>query len=259
MTRILIVAANWKMNKDRTEANAYASELERLLREPSPAGRVQVVVAPPYPSLGILVGVAMSSPIEVAAQNAHYEEAGAFTGEVSPTQVRNTGATWVILGHSERRRYFGETDEIVNRKVKAALAAGLKVIMCLGETIEQREAGETMSVLERQLTGGLEGLTDAQLEELVVAYEPIWAIGTGLTATDEQAQEAHQYLRGLVEKQFGAHAAQALRILYGGSVKPDNFAGLLSMADIDGGLVGGASLQADSMYALVKVAMDSVA
>jgi triosephosphate isomerase len=195
---------------------------------------------------------ARNSPIAVAAQNVFWEKEGAFTGEVSAPMIREAGAEYVIVGHSERRQLFGETDLTVNRKVGAALAAGLVPIVCIGETLAEREKNETMDVLDRQIKQGLDGMTGEQVGGLVVAYEPVWAIGTGRNATTEQAQEAHAHIRRRLRSWFGAEAGDRVRILYGGSVKPDNIAGLIAQEDVDGALVGGASLTTQSFAEIVK-------
>ena len=213
---------------------------------------VDVVVAPPFTALCAISERLKGTGIGLAAQNMHYESKGAFTGEVSPAMLKDAGCTHVIIGHSERRQYFCETDETVNRKVMAALSAGLVPIMCIGETLEQREAGKAFEVIEGQLAGGLKGLTAEQVGGLVLAYEPVWAIGTGRTATPDQAQEVHTFIRGWLKGKYGAETAEAVRIQYGGSVKPDNVSALMDKADIDGALVGGACLTADSFNKLVN-------
>ena len=221
---------------------------------PSCTGRtdVEVVVGPPYTALCAVVGEVDGSGIGVAAQNMHYEPKGAFTGEVSAAMLLDAGCTHVILGHSERRQYFGETDETVNKKINAALASGLVPIFCIGETLAQRESGEAFKVIEGQLAGGLEGITPEQTAGIIVAYEPVWAIGTGKTATPEQAEEVHAFIRGWLKEKYGIGVSDAVRILYGGSVKPDNVKDLMAKPDIDGALVGGACLTAGSFVSLVN-------
>ncbi len=243
--RRYLVAGNWKMHKGVAEASAL---LEELLREEIPAG-VDVVVCPPFVSLPAAAMLLAGSGIGLGAQNVHWAEQGAFTGEIAPGMLAEIGVGWVIVGHSERRTHFAETDETAGRRAAAAQAAGLEVIFCLGETLEQRDAGETLAVLERQ-SAVLGGLDPAHL---VVAYEPVWAIGTGRTASPEQAQEAHAFLRGRLETAFGA-AARDIRILYGGSVKPTNAAELFAQPDVDGGLIGGASLDARSFSDIIRAA-----
>lgn len=214
--------------------------------------RVRVAVCPPFPWLLTVAEVLRGSKVALGAQNCYPEVEGAFTGEVSPTMLRDAGCQYVIIGHSERRHGLSESDAFLNRKLLAALNAGLAVIFCVGETLAERESDQTHAVLERQLTGGLVGLTASQLEQVVIAYEPVWAIGTGKTATPDQAQEAHGFIRQKMAAMFGAEAAGRLLIQYGGSVKPENAAAILQQPDVDGALVGGASLKADSFLAIVR-------
>ncbi|MEO1228075.1 MAG: triose-phosphate isomerase [Myxococcota bacterium] len=245
------VCGNWKMHKTVSEALELVDGLlERLDR----FGEVEVGIAPPFTALHAVRTRIGEAPLRVTAQNAHFEAQGAFTGEISMSMLREVGCDYVLLGHSERRQLFGETDEGVARKVGAALDSGLSVILALGETLDQREAGDTLAVVERQLDAGLKGLSAAALERVVVAYEPVWAIGTGRTATPEQAQEVHAALRSGVSKAFGAEAAGGVRIQYGGSVKPGNAADLFAQPDIDGGLIGGASLKVDDFSAVCETA-----
>jgi triosephosphate isomerase len=237
------------MYKTLDEAVATARELvERLGEAPGP----EVMIAPPFPSLEPVYRVVKESPVALGAQNLHWETEGAFTGEVSAPMLVSAGCTFVIIGHSERRQYFGETDETVNRRVRAALDAGLVPVLCIGETEAQREAGETFSVLDKQIRKGLEGFLSDALIRLVVAYEPVWAIGTGKTANREQAQEAHKHIRSRLEETFDGSLANSLRILYGGSVKPENIGALMEMPDVDGALVGGASLKPDSFARIIQ-------
>ena len=249
-TRTPLVAANWKMHKTRDEAGAF---LDAFLPEAESVDGVDIVVCPAYTALETTVGRCAQTPVGVAAQNMHFEEEGAFTGEVSARMLTELGADGVILGHSERRALFGETDEALARKVPAALDAGLTTILCVGETEAQRDADETEDVLRAQLEADLTDPGTDRLSELVVAYEPIWAIGTGRTATPEQAQEAIGFIRARLADR-DADAAAAVRILYGGSVKPANAAELFSQADIDGGLVGGASLDPADFAAICRAA-----
>ncbi|MBJ6750066.1 triose-phosphate isomerase [Geomonas anaerohicana] len=244
-----VIAGNWKLYKTKDEALALIEELAPLV---AGVNNVEVVVAPVFTVLPALPAALAGTSISLAAQDVFWEEEGAFTGEVSPRMLLDAGASHVIIGHSERRQYFGETDQTVNKKIKAALKGALVPIFCIGETLEAREAGDTFKVLERQVQGGLEGLSETQLAPVIIAYEPVWAIGTGKVATDEQAQEAHAFVRGVVAKMFGQAAADKVRILYGGSVKPDNVKGLMSCADIDGALVGGASLKGASFASIVR-------
>ncbi len=251
MSRTPIVAGNWKMHKGPAETAAFC---EAILAEDLPRG-VEVVVFPPYVSIPTATMLLAESGIGVGAQNVHWEREGAFTGEVSASMLAELGAGWVIVGHSERRRFFGETDESAARRARRAQEDGLAVIFCLGETLEEREAGRTLEVLGRQsaVLGGLDPT------RLVVAYEPVWAIGTGRTATPAQAQEAHAFLRGRLAELLGGEAAAAVRILYGGSVKPANAAELFGQPEVDGGLVGGASLDAASFSAIIRAAAASAA
>lgn len=247
--RTPLIAGNWKLFKTLSEATALVDELVPLVRD---IDDVEVVVAPVFTALNTVAKAAEKTVVKVAAQDCYWEEEGAFTGEVSPKLLRDAGCSHVIIGHSERRQYFGETDETVNRKTKAALKAGLVVLMCVGETLAEREIGSTFKVIETQVCGGLADIQAADLANIVIAYEPVWAIGTGKTASDEQAQEVHAFIRSLIEQMYSASEAQALRILYGGSVKPENVKGLMSQADIDGALVGGASLKAESFAGIVR-------
>ncbi len=240
-----MIAANWKMHKTTSETREYITEFLPLVKDVSD---VEIVLAPPFTSLAIAAKFLKGSNVKLAAQDVYWEEKGAFTGEISPLMLKDVECSYVIIGHSERRQYFGETDQTVNRKIKAALKAGLGVILCIGETLQERESNRTFEVLKRQIT---EGLKDINTDALVVAYEPVWAIGTGKTATPEQAQEAHQFIRTELKAIFG-NEADNIRILYGGSVKPDNIASLMVKDDVDGALVGGASLKPDSFSAIVK-------
>jgi triosephosphate isomerase (TIM) len=237
--RTPFIAGNWKMYKSVAEAVAFVKELRGAVK--SVAG-VDIVLAPPFTALHAAADAARDSNIAVSSQNLHWEREGAFTGEVSAAMVKEAGAEYAIVGHSERRRLFGETDAIVNRKAMAAIGARLTPIVCIGETLEERERDETLSVLDRQIKDGLDQISADQVGSLVVAYEPVWAIGTGRTASAAQAQEAHAHIRKRLRQWFGADAADACRILYGGSVKPDNIRELIAEADVDGALVGGASL-----------------
>ncbi len=248
--RRYLVAGNWKMHNGVADTSAL---LERLLAEKLP-GTVDAVVCPPFVSLPAAAMLLAGSEIGLGAQNVHWEAKGAFTGEIAPGMLTEIGVGWVIVGHSERRSYFGETDETAGKRAAAAQAAGLEVIFCLGETLEQRDAGETLAVLERQSAV----LGDLDPAHLVVAYEPVWAIGTGRTASPEQAQEAHAFLRQRLEAAFGA-AAAGIRILYGGSVKPQNAAVLFGQPDVDGGLIGGASLDARSFSDIIRAAASCAA
>jgi len=237
------------MYKTRAETRAFFEVFKPLVAASS---RCDIVVAPPFTAISAAVEAANGTPIAVAGQNLHWQPEGAFTGEISASMLLEAGCRGVIIGHSERRQYFGETDESVNRKTKAALAAGLAPIVCIGESLAERESDQTHSVCRRQLEGGLAALTDSEFSRILVAYEPVWAIGTGRTATPEIAQSVHRHIRELAVGQFGIERANELRILYGGSVKPDNIRGLMAHPEIDGGLVGGASLDPKSFAAIVN-------
>ena len=237
-----MIAGNWKLHKTRAEATALITELKAAL---TGLAGVEVVVAPPFTALAAAAAEISGSSLLLAAQNCYPVTTGAFTGEVSPLLLKDAGCSYVIVGHSERRQLLGESDEFINQKVHALVEAGLGVIFCIGETLEEREGEQMFDVLRRQVRVGLKGLSTAALAGVVVAYEPVWAIGTGKTASDEQAQEAHAFIRPLPKGQFGADVAATTRILYGGSVKPGNIDGLMAQADVDGALVGGASLKAD--------------
>lgn len=244
-----IIAGNWKMNKVLAEAEAFVANT----KDKVPAqDKVDSIVCAPFPYLQALVAKTAGTDLAVAAQNMHFEESGAFTGEVSPVMLKDLGVSYVVLGHSERREYFAETDETVNKKAHAAFKHGITPIVCVGETLEQREANQTMDLVADQVKKALAGLTEAQVKETVIAYEPIWAIGTGKTATSEQANEVCTHVRKVVAEAFSSEAAEAVRIQYGGSVKPANIDELLGQSDIDGALVGGASLEADSFLQLVE-------
>ncbi len=254
MPRRPFVAGNWKMNTTPTEAAALARDVRSQLS--MVRDRVEVAVAPPFVCIPAVAKVLEGSNVAVSAQHVHPAVSGAFTGEVSVPMLKDLGATWVIVGHSERRQYFGETDALVHQRAAAVLAGGLSPIVCVGETLAERESGQTLAVVDRQLKGALDGLPADTRARVVVAYEPVWAIGTGKTATARQAQEVHAHIRKSVAGLWGAEAAAALRIQYGGSVKADNAKELLGEADIDGALVGGASLKAGDFAAIVKAALE---
>ena len=250
--RVPFIAGNWKMNMLRQSSLAL---IEGLLAQLPNSDQVEVAVCPPSVYLEAVAGVVQGTRIGLGAQNMYHEKEGAFTGEVSGQMLVDIGCKYVILGHSERRQLFGETDQSVNQKVKAALAVGLTPIVCVGETLAQREGNETNPVIDTQCRGSLAGLSNAQAAKLVIAYEPVWAIGTGKTATPQQAEEVHAHIRQLLTELFGKATADGLRIQYGGSVKADNAAELLRQPNIDGALVGGASLKADGFAAIVKAAV----
>ena len=247
--RTPLIAGNWKMYKTTPEAVDTARQLAELVAD---AADVDIMIAPVFTALDPVSHVVRDSRIALGAQNLYWEKEGAYTGEISADMLVSAGCRYVIIGHSERRQYFGETDETVNHKIRAAIDAGLIPVFCVGESEAEREAGKTFSVLDKQVKKGLDKHFAKDLGTLVIAYEPVWAIGTGKTATKEQAQEAHAHIRSLVEQMFDQDLAGSIRILYGGSVKPDNIADLMEMPDIDGGLVGGASLDAGSFSKIVK-------
>lgn len=244
-----LIAGNWKLNKTVAEALDLVQSLKNELKDIENA---DIVVAPVFTALAKVADTLSGSNVAVAAQNCYPEKSGAFTGEVSPALLKEAGCGYVIVGHSERRHLFGEADAFINSKVKAVLAEGLRVILCVGETLEERESDRTFDVVRTQIGEGLEGLSAADMQNVVVAYEPVWAIGTGKTASDEQAEEAHAFIRGLLNGTFGEETAAATRILYGGSVKPENVDGLMAQEDIDGALVGGASLKASDFIRIVR-------
>ena len=244
-----LIAGNWKMYKTPQEAADTAKQLVEQVRE---VADVDIMIAPPFTALESVSRVIKNSPVALGAQNLYWEDEGAYTGEISAPMLKSAGCQYAIIGHSERRQYFGETDKTVNQKIQAAIQIGLKPVFCIGETEQEREAEQTLSVLDKQVRKGLERLLPEQLDTLIIAYEPVWAIGTGKTATEDQAQEVHQFIRSLIEKSFGNDLSKSIRILYGGSVKPDNILNLMAMPDIDGALVGGASLSADSFSRIIK-------
>ena len=246
MARKYLIAGNWKMNKTPSETTDLALALRETVRV---GPRVEVLACPPFTSLAAAQEALKGSPIAVGAQNVHWAESGAFTGEISAPMLAEMGIGHAIIGHSERRQYFGETDETVNQRLVAALDAGLIPLVCIGETLEQRDADQVESVIRKQVEVGLAGLSTAQMTTTVIAYEPVWAIGTGRTATPEQAQEVHALVRQLLRDRFG-ETAEDVRVLYGGSMKPANAEDLLAQPDIDGGLIGGASLKADDFAAI---------
>ena len=245
--RIPVIAGNWKLFKTIAESVVLVNELKPLVANNN---GVEIVVAPVFTALSRVSDAIAGSNIKLAAQNCFWEEEGAFTGEVAPKLLKDAGCSHVIIGHSERRQYFGETNLTVNKKTKAAIAAGLNAIVCVGETLSERESEQTFAVIETQITDSLSGLSQEAFTQVIIAYEPVWAIGTGKTATDAQAQDVHAFIRQLIAKLFNQSVADAVRILYGGSVKPDNVKGLMTQADIDGALVGGASLKAESFSAI---------
>lgn len=251
--RIPMIAGNWKMYKTCAESVEAATALVNLSADVTD---VDIMIAPTFTALSLVSKAVKNSAVFLGAQNLHWEKEGAFTGEISPDMLISAGCTHVIIGHSERRQYFGETDETVNNKIKAAVKSGLTPVFCIGETESERESNNTFSVLDKQVEMGLKGLFPDDLEKLVIAYEPVWAIGTGKTATRDQAQEVHEFVRSLMDKKFGNALANATRILYGGSVKPNNVKELMAMPDVDGALVGGASLDPETFSKLVHYKVD---
>lgn len=246
--RTPFIAANWKMYKTVHEAVVFVKEFRSMVKD---VIDVEIVVAPPFTAVHAVAEAARNSPVGVAGQDLYFEKEGAFTGEVSAGMLREAGAEYAIIGHSERRRLFGETDELVNRKLGAALAAKLTPIVCIGETLEERESNQTFAVLDRQIRDGLDALSGEQVGSLVLAYEPVWAIGTGRNATPAQAGEAHAHIRSRLRQWFGGDAADHCHVIYGGSVKPDNIHDLVTQPDVDGALVGGASLDVRAFFDIV--------
>ena len=247
--RKALIAGNWKMFKTLEEAVLFSKGIALKVMDVSDR---EILVCPPDLYIYPLIQALSGSPVFVGAQNIYWEDQGAFTGEVSAPMVKSTGARFAIIGHSERRQYFSETDETVNKRLKACLKAGITPIVCVGETLAEREAGKTLDVIGKQMTNGLENISTTQAAQLVIAYEPVWAIGTGKTATPEIAQEVHGFIRSQVKDLFGPEIAGGIRILYGGSVKPDNIDVLMAQADIDGALVGGASLDVASFERIIR-------
>lgn len=248
MSRRPLIAGNWKMHLTVSQSVQLAQAVAKSCEQCSDR---EVMIAPAYTALASVVAAVGKTPLQVAAQNVAWEEQGAFTGEIAPPMLQDLGVTMAIIGHSERRQIFAETDQLLNKRLLGALHFGLIPVFCIGETLEQRETGDTFKVLEQQVRAGLAGVAGEQAKTLVLAYEPVWAIGTGQTATKEQAQEVHAYLRGLLAEIFEKSIADSIRILYGGSVKPENVDSLMAQPDIDGALVGGAALQSDSFDRII--------
>jgi len=254
--RTPLIAGNWKMNKTASEAARFARE---LIQSPLSAAVIDIVIAPPFTALAaVRDALGQASSIELGAQNLHWETHGAFTGEISAPMLKDLGCRYVILGHSERRAQFGERDDLIRKKLLAALTHGLNPILCVGESLHERESGITAEVIERQLKGCLAGFEPAQLAPLTIAYEPVWAIGTGKAATPDQAVDVHQLIRHTLETGWSASVAAATRILYGGSMTPQNVEGFLAFPDIDGALIGGACLQVDSFATIVRLAQKRI-
>jgi len=246
-----VIAGNWKMNKDINESQNLVSGILSGLGNDT---KCDVIVCPPFTSLSEVYELIKNTQVKLGAQNMHYEESGAFTGEISSSMLKSVGCEYVIVGHSERRTIFGENDEMINKKIIKAVESELKVIFCIGESLEQREEGITNEVVKKQIVNGLVNLASDDLSNIIIAYEPIWAIGTGKTASPEQAQEVHSFIRGLIEQIYSKESSEDLVIQYGGSVKPENAATLLIQQDIDGALVGGACLKADSFLSIIASA-----
>lgn len=251
MSRKYFIAGNWKMNKTAAEATVL---IKAINEKAGSQTKVDVAVCPPFTALDAASKALAGSTVKLGAQNMYFEKSGAYTGEIAADMLKEFGCTYVILGHSERREYFKECNCLINKKVKAVLANGMNPILCVGEKLEEREAGKTLDIVSEQTVKGLEGLTAAEAEKVVIAYEPVWAIGTGKTATPEMAQEVHAAIRKILADTFGAEVAEKMQILYGGSMKPENADALLAEKDIDGGLIGGAALKADSFVALIESA-----
>jgi triosephosphate isomerase len=245
-----VIAGNWKMNNDLMESEKLIVELKNLLQNEKP--NCDVIICPPFTSLSEASKLVKGSVIKLGAQNMYFEENGAYTGEVSASMLKSAGCEYVILGHSERRNIFDENDKMINKKIKKALSAELKPIFCVGELLEERENGTTKEVIKKQVLKGLESVSAGEMQSIIIAYEPVWAIGTGKTATPAQAQEVHEFIRDLIEIEYSMEVSMNLVILYGGSVKPDNAKQLLSQIDIDGALVGGACLKVDSFMGIIK-------
>jgi triosephosphate isomerase len=249
LNRQPIIAGNWKMNKTSTEARDLAAKLIPLVADVQDR---EIILAPPFTALRTVGGAIEGTNIALSAQNLFWEDKGAYTGEISAEMLLDLGCRYVIIGHSERRRYFGETDDTVNKKTLHALKKGLLPIVCVGESLSEREAGKANEVIERQLIGAFKGITADEMLKIIIAYEPVWAIGTGKTATPEQAEDVHEFIRRKIDMMYSCDVADPLRIQYGGSVTPQNVSSLMAMPDIDGALVGGASLNPESFAALVK-------
>lgn len=251
MKRRKVIAGNWKLHNTNSAAQQLANQIKIRSTE---IKNTDIILCPPFTALTVVSEVVKGTSIAVGAQNIYWEKSGAFTGEINADMIKSTGARYVIIGHSERRQYFGETNETVNKKINSALESGLKAIVCVGEVLEERESGTTEKVIETQIGGALKGLSKENMANIIIAYEPVWAIGTGKTATPDQAQEVHKQIRSLVSEQFGNSVGEAVRIQYGGSVKAENADELLCQPDIDGALVGGACLKADSFMPIIQSA-----
>ena len=247
--RRVIIAGNWKMNKNISESIDLANSIKRAVVD---VEEVEIVLCPPFTSLSDVNEIILETNVKLGAQDLYWEKEGAFTGEISAGMLKNVGCEYVLIGHSERRQFFGETNQTVNRKLKSALAEGLKPIVCVGEKLDERKAGRAFDVVKDHVANSLAGISKNDMLKTVIAYEPVWAIGTGVNATKDEAQEVHKYIRGILKDLFGRETASSVRIQYGGSVKPDNIKELMSQADVDGALVGGASLKAESFCAIIN-------
>lgn len=254
MSRKIVIAGNWKMNAGPTETESLISDLKSLIGNSTP--NCDIVIFPPSVSITAAVKTSSESTILCGAQNVHFEDDGAFTGEISTSMLKEAGVQYVLVGHSERRQFFGETDQIAGSKVKKIISASLIPVLCVGEKLDERKKGSQESVVEKQLIIALDGLTASELANVIIAYEPVWAIGTGETATPQQAQEMHYFIRKVLSKLSDPDISSKVRILYGGSMKPENAGDLLSRPDVDGGLIGGASLKADSFYSIIQSAVN---
>ena len=245
-----LIAANWKMNKDIKEAVSFVKDFKKLVKN---AKNIDIAICPPFTLLFELNELLKNSGIKLGAQNMHFEEKGAYTGEISPLMLKDAGCEYVILGHSERRQHFNETDDLINKKVKAALKNKLKPILCIGETLQQRNNNKTTEIIENQLMNCLNGINENEIKNIVIAYEPVWAIGTGKNAAPEQAEEVHKFIRSLLSKKYNKKISDNVRVIYGGSVKPENIKDLMKMRNINGALVGGASLDPKSFAEICNV------
>lgn len=245
-----VIAGNWKMHKDLNESINFVKEL--VSKDSVIPSNIDVIICIPFISLYEVSKILKGSKIKLGAQNMYFEDQGAYTGEISPLMLKSVGCDYVIIGHSERRTYFGENDEMINKKVKKALEKEITPIMCIGETLEERESGITNQVVEKQIRGGLKDLSLEQVSKVIIAYEPVWAIGTGKTATPQQAQDVHKFIRTIISSMFNEKVASEIIIQYGGSMKPENAKELLEQPDIDGGLIGGACLKVDSFYGIIN-------
>lgn len=248
-----VIAANWKMNKTISEALQFVSDFRQMLMD-TPVNNVDIILSPAFTAINAISDAVSGGNIDVAAQDLYWEEKGAYTGEISAAMLADCGCKYVIVGHSERRQLFGETDEQISKKIRRAIYSGLRPLFCVGESLQQREDEETFRIIRNQVEKGVDGLSEEAVSSLLIAYEPVWAIGTGKNATSEQAEEVHGFIRSILRETYGRSVSETVRILYGGSVTPENAGGLISQPDIDGALVGGASLKADSFFKIISSA-----